>query len=397
MRRGVGAGAVLALLPALAGLAPAGAAEPPPPPPDGTIFEPERLPYGPEVPGKLTVPAGFTVTEYAAGLGNPRILAVGPDGTVYATRRQTGDVIALLDTDRDGDADRTVRVAHGLKRVNGITVHENVLYLATDKKILTAPLRGAGTIGRLRTIVDDLPDAGQHPNRTLAVGPDGYLYVTVGSTCNACDDTNPENATILRMPLDGKGRIIYAKGLRNTIGFGWVPGTRALYGMDHGSDWRGDDQPPEELNRIERGANYGWPWCFADKQVDPYIPNQPTPFTKSRFCAATKAPALTYQAHSAPLQMLFSTSASFPRDYRGDAFVAMRGSWNRSQPAGYKVVRVRFDGTTPVAVEDFLTGFLTADGTGVYGRPVGLAQLPDGSLLVGDDTMGTVYRVAATR
>lgn len=366
------------------------------PPPGGTINEPEPLPWTPQVAGVLTAPAGFEVTTYASGLGNPRFMAVASDGTVYVTRRKTGDVVALLDSNGDGVSERTVKVAYGLPLVNGITIRGGKLYVATENQVRVAPIVAPGKVGRWRALVDGLPDAGQHPNRTLAFGPEGKLYVTIGSLCNACTNRDPQTATILRFTADGKGRQVFARGLRNTIGFGWVPGTSTLYGMDHGSDWRGDDQPPEELNRIEPSGNYGWPWCFADKQVDPYISGQPDPFTKGRYCRATKAPELTYTAHSAPLAMMWSTSTSFPLEYRGDAFVAMRGSWNRSEPAGYKVVRVLFDGDRPVGFEDFLTGFLTPDATGTYGRPVGLAQLPDGSMLVGDDTNGAVYRVAAT-
>ena len=245
-------------------------------------------------------------------------------------------------------------------------------------------------------LINNLPDGGQHPNRTIAFGPDGMLYITVGSTCNACDEPNDEHATILRSQPDGSNRTIYAEGLRNTIGFGWHPQTRELWGMDHGSDWRGNDQPPEELNRIQQGEHFGWPFCWGDRRPDVYLSAEPKGTTKEEFCAKTQPPVLTYTAHSAPLGMVFYTGSQFPQEYRGDAFVTMRGSWNRNPPVGYKVVRVRYQNGKPVAIEDFITGFLNEKRTAQFGRPVGIAVAPDGSLLFTDDTNGVIYRMSYT-
>ena len=188
----------------------------------------------------------------------------------------------------------------------------------------------------------------------------------MGSTCNACDDANPQNATLLRARPDGSRRRIFATGLRNTIGFAWDPRTRRLWGMDHGSDFRGDDQPPEELNLIRRGGDYGWPFCFGAQQPDLLLPGPPPRPTRAGLCARTRTPALTYQAHSAPIGFAFATSSVFPAGYRDDAFAAMHGSWNRGVPVGYKVVRVVFEDGRPVGFEDFVTGFLIEDGR----RPV---------------------------
>lgn len=372
-----------------------GPAEVPPPEPDGKIVEPEKLPFSEELArANLRLPAGFWFDVWATGLGNPRNLVVAPDGTVYVTRREQGDVLALNDRNNDARADEIRTVASGLMYINGIALHEGQLYLATDQEVYAAPILEDGSLGALNTLIDDLPDAGQHPNRTLAFGPDGKLYITVGSTCNACNDTDPESATILVAEPDGSNRRIFAEGLRNTIGFDWHPGSTQLWGMDHGSDWRGNDQPPEELNLIQAGGNYGWPWCYANKQVDPYIPNQPQGTTKEAYCAQTLAPALTYTAHSAPLDFLFYTAGQFPATYQGDAFVTMRGSWNREPPSGYKLVRLRFNNGWPVGFEDFMTGFLIDNGRAQFGRPVGLAVAPYGSLFVTDDTNGVIYRIS---
>lgn len=363
---------------------------------EGYLVTPERLEFDESLVERLQLPPGFKISVFAKDLGNPRNLAVAADGTVYVTRRQQGDLLALRDQNGDGRADEMRTIASNLQYINGITIHQNRLYYVTDRELYAANLERDGQVGRPEVLLNDLPDAGQHPNRTLGFGPDGMLYISVGSTCNACDDTNEENATLLQVQPDGRQRQIYAEGLRNTIGFDWHPETGELWGMDHGSDWRGNDQPPEELNLIEPGQHYGWPFCWGDRQPDVYLPANPQGTTKEEFCANTQPPVLTYTAHSAPLDMLFYTASQFPEEYRNDAIVTMRGSWNRNPPAGYKLVRVRYQDGKPIEFEDFITGFLNEEGTAQFGRPVGLAVAPDGSLLFTDDTNGVIYRVTYT-
>ncbi len=350
----------------------------------------------PELISSLQVPDGFEVNVFAENMGNVRIMAQADDGTVYVTRREENDVLALTDADGDGVMDDMRSVAEGLPYVNGVTIHEGQIYLATDTDVYRAPIQDNGDLGPLEVLIADLPDAGQHPNRTLAVGPDGMLYLTIGSTCNNCQETNPENATILRANLDGSEREIFATGLRNTIGFGWHPESGRLYGMDHGSDGRGDDLPPEELNLIEQGNDYGWPFCYADRRVDNFTSQMPTGALGPEVCALTEPPVLTYQAHSAPIGWVYYTADQFPAEYRNDAFIAMRGSWNRDPATGYKVVRLRFEDGEPVGYEDFLTGFLLPDGTTHFGRPAGLLVAQDGSLLLTEDTNGVIYRISYT-
>jgi len=363
---------------------------------EGYLATPQKLEFNESLLKQLQLPTGFQISVFAKDLGNPRNLAVASNGTVYVTRREQGDVLALRDTNRDGRADQKRTVASGLKFVNGITIHQNRLYFVTDTRLYAADLLANGTEGKLQTLIDDIPDAGQHPNRTIAFGPDKMLYLSVGSTCNACDEPNKEHATLLQVQPDGSKRNIYAKGLRNTIGFAWHPQTRELWGLDHGSDWRGNEQPPEELNLIKQGADYGWPFCWGDRRPDVYLSADPDGATKKEYCAKTESPALTYTAHSAPLAFMFYTASQFPTEYRNDAFVTMRGSWNRNPPSGYKVVRIRYQNGKPVKFEDFVTGFLAKDGKAQFGRPVGLATAPDGSLLFTDDTNGVIYRVSYT-
>lgn len=365
---------------------------------EGHLTTPERLEFNQSRLQQLSLPDGFQIRVFAQDLGNPRNLAVTPDGTVYVTRRTEGDVLALKDTNGDGRANQRRTVMSGLKQVNGITVHQNHLYFVTDTQLYRANLLPGGQESKPQVLINDLPDAGQHPNRTLGVSPDGMLYISVGSTCNACDEPNEEHATLLRMKLDGSDRTIFARGLRNTIGFAWHPQTKELWGMDHGSDWRGEDKPPEEVNLIQQGKHYGWPFCWGDRQPDVYLPADPKNMSKQEFCTQkTEAPVMTYQAHSAPLDFIFYTASQFPTEYRNDAFVTMRGSWNRNPPVGYKVVRLRYQNGKPVGFEDFVTGFLSADGKTQFGRPVGLATMPDGSLLFTDDTNGVIYQVSYKR
>jgi len=360
----------------------------------GYIFEPIKLNATETRVKSLKLPEGFKVEVFASGLINPRMLAVSRDGTVYVTRRSVGDVVMLKDTDNDGRADRSEVVATR-PQMHGITIKGDEMYLATIKDVYRTRIQPDGTLGELQRIIDDLPDAGQHPNRTLAIGPDNHLYITVGSTCNACAEPNPENATILRAKPDGSQRTIYASGLRNTIGFDWHPDTKALYGWDHGIDWLGNDAQLEEINRIEQGRQYGWPYIYDFGAKNPQD-EPPGEISHETWAKLSQEPVLGHTAHSAGMQLLFYTGEAFPPDYRGDAFVTLRGSWNRKPASGYEVVRIRFENGEPKAVEPFITGFLTEENgrTGYFGRPVGLAQAPDGSLLFTDDVNGVIYRVS---
>lgn len=363
---------------------------------EGHAFRPERRDVGDDDVARFRVPDGFRVEVLARGLGEPRMMAVDDDGTVYVTRPRSGDVIALSPGAGGGRAAPRTVVA-GLDGVHGITRRDRTLYLAMPTRVVSVELPG-GPDARPRTVVDGLPGGGQHPNRTLAFGPDGALYVSVGSTCNACQEPDPESATLLRVSADGTRRV-YARGLRNTIGFGWHPRSGVLYGMDHGTDWLGDDRPPEELNRIEDGKDYGWPYCFGDRQVDPQMkPPEGTHAaaaeTKESRCARTTGPVQEAPAHGAPIGLVFYDAAQFPERYRGAAFVAMHGSWNRKPASGYEVVAIPFDAEGPTAFEPFLSGFLVDGGAAYLARPAGLAVARDGALLLTDDGNGVLYRVS---
>ena len=361
------------------------------------IVEPQAVQVRDELLAKLQPRAGFSVQRYAEGLDNPRMMAVAGDGTVYVTQSEPGNLAMLRDTNWDGVVD-VQKVVFEADRLHGIAIRGQRIYLADVKTVYVGDLRTDGTVANVRPLSTGLPDGGQHPNRTLAFGPDDMLYVSVGSTCNACDETNRESAAILRIDPGSGRRRIFVTGLRNTVGFGWHPVSGRMYGMDHGMDWLGDDSPVEELNELIRGARYGWPYVHGNGEPNPR--NRPRHVTPQRWAALSKGPVLGYIPHAAPMQMVFYEGAMFPADYRNDAFVAMRGSWNRRSPSGYEVVRIRFDSSgQPQAIVPFLTGFLVPDPAGgnvpgFLGRPVGLAVARDGALLVGDDSNNVIYRVA---
>jgi len=342
---------------------------------------------------QLHVPEGFKVNVFARELKNARVLAVAPSGDVYVSRRDQGDVLLIKDANNDGRADGPPVVVASRAGAHGLAIHDGKLYLITVKEIFCADILADGKLGPLKMLLGDLPDAGQHANRTIAFGPDDMLYVSVGSTCNACNESSPESATLLRGTPDGKSRVIFASGLRNTIGFDWHPVTGELWGFDNGIDFLGDDQQPEELNRIEYGKKYGWPHVFGKDGLNPQS-TPPGEITKEQWRAQSVPMAAGYTAHAAPMQLVFYRGGSFPKEYVGDAFVTMRGSWNRKPASGYEVVRVRFKDGQASDVQPFLTGFLSDGGRTHFARPMGLAEAKDGSLLMADDANGVIYRVA---
>jgi len=360
----------------------------------GNVFRPPLVPASEERIAALKVADGFTVTVFAKDLGKPRMMAVSPEGRVYVTRRgETGDVIMLEDKDGDGLAEEPETVL-SLPHVHGIAIREGIAYLAAIREVYTAQIRDDGTFGPLQKLYTDLPDAGQHPNRTLGFGPSGTLYLSVGSTCNAAPEPNPESATLIELETDGKGRRIHASGLRNTIGFAWHPETLKLYGVDHGIDWLGDDVQREELNELMSGKNYGWPYVFEDGKPNPARdPKEDTGKSWDAYAKECESSMLTLDAHSAPMAMLFPSSKQLPKEFHGDALVTLHGSWNRAKASGYKVVRLHFKNGEPEAFQDFITGFYLEGDKTHFGRPCGLAEWKDGTVLMSDDSGGLIYRI----
>lgn len=358
----------------------------------GFVFRPATVPATDERVRQLKVPAGFSVRKFAQDLGKPRILAVSSGGHVYVSDRDAGVVMMLHDTNGDGTADSKQVVAQ-IKQAHGLAVHSGMLYIISVKELFRAQIMANGMLGQPAVLLNNLPDGGQHPNRTIDFGPDGKLYISIGSTCNSCMEPNPLHATLVQANADGSDMKIYSSGLRNTIGFDWHPQTGELWGMDHGIDWLGDDEQKEELNLLKENAYYGWPYIYQEGKYNPQT-RPPDDSTYQQYAQKTMIPTLTYQAHAAPMQMAFYEATKFPASYQGDAFIAFRGSWNRSRPVGYKIVRADFENGKPVKFEDFVTGFLVDDNKSHFGRLVGVAVHTDGSLLFSDDTNGVIYRVS---
>jgi Raf kinase inhibitor-like YbhB/YbcL family protein len=361
------------------------------------VYETTPRAPGPDFVRSLKVAPGYRVSVFASGLANARFLALAPNGDVYVNRNSQADVIRLRDADRDGVADGPPVVVARHPGLLGMTVHEGKLYLGTARELFVAELRADGTVGPETRIIKDLPDAGQHYTRHMSFGPDGMLYLGIGSTCNTCTESSPESATILRIAPDGARRTIFASGLRHTIGFDWHPRTGELWGWDQGIDWLGNDLQREEVNRLEAGKRYGWPYVMEDGKEYPQLEPQGG-VTNAEWAAASVPPTLLHVAHSAGMQLVFHPGGgAMGAEVAGDAFVTLRGSWNRRPASGYELVRVRYDASgRATRVEPFVSGFLSADGTSNYGRLCGLAIAPDGALLFTDDTNGMIYRVART-
>jgi glucose/arabinose dehydrogenase len=343
-------------------------------------------------PTALEVPQGFTVEEAAAGVPAPRFMAIDPaDGSLLYGSSGTSQVVRLRDSNGDGRYDRTQVVAAGLPFVHSVAFADGALYAAAEDRVVRlSDFAGDGTARRVETVIGDIPtqatDLYGHRTRTIVIGPDRKIYLSVGSSCDVCVEQSPLRATVLRANLDGSGLEVFAGGLRNSVGIAFRPFSEELWGMDMGRNNIGPGLPPEELNRIEQGRSYGWPYCYGDRQPNPE-------FNDAARCAATEAPRYSFPAHWAPLGLEFYSGLNFPPSYQGDGLVAFHGSAGDQlgTRVGYSVVRVRFRDGQPVAHEDLLRGFII--GNDAWGRPAGLLVAPDGSLLVSDDFGGRIFRV----
>jgi len=337
--------------------------------------------------GDIRLPPGFRIDLYAAGLPGARSMALSPGGVLFVGTRNAGNVYAVLDRGGKGRADEVITVARGLNMPNGVAFRDGALFVAEVSRVL----RYDGIEARLKdppkpaVVNDAFPRDTHHGWKFIRFGPDGYLYVPVGAPCNVCEEKDPRYASIMRMRPDGTGLELFAAGVRNTVGFDWNPETKELWFTDNGRDWLGDDRPPDELNRAPRkGMHFGFPYLHGKDVRDP-------DFGGRAAGRELTPPELELGAHVASLGMRFYTGSMFPADYRNQIFIAEHGSWNRSEPNGYRVTLVKLKGGRAASYETFAQGWLR--GGSAWGRPVDVLVMPDGALLVSDDKAGAIYRI----
>ncbi|MEP2056388.1 MAG: PQQ-dependent sugar dehydrogenase [Maribacter litoralis] len=339
---------------------------------------------------ELNLPEGFQIEVYARGVDGARSMAMGDEGTLFVGTRTEKNIYAIQDTNGDFKADN-VMVLDTMEVPNGIAMRNGDLYVAQVGSLWKYPNIEDQLDGELEKelIYDDFPTEFHHGWKYIAFGPDDKLYVPVGAPCNICNRTDEDErfATISRMDPDGTNREIYARGVRNSVGFTWHPDTKQMWFTDNGRDMLGDDIPPCELNTVtEAGQHFGYPFCHGGIVKDPE-------FGDLHPCSDFVEPALQLDAHVAPLGIKFYTGNMFPAEYKGKAFIAEHGSWNRSKKVGYRIMMVDIEDGAVVNSEPFIDGWLDEVAQKASGRPVDMLMLEDGSMLISDDYGDAIYRV----
>ncbi len=349
---------------------------------------------------KWVVPAGFHVEVFADSVENAREMVLGPQGTVFVGTMRAGKVHAIIDRNGDHKADRVVLIASGLDMPNGVAMRNGALYVATASKLLRFDdiERHLDAPPKPVVVRDSLPNStAGHMWKFLTLGPDDMLYMSVGAPCNVCVSP-PLVSSIVRMKPDGSNLELFADGVRNSVGFDFHPTTHELWFTDNGRDALGDDVPSDELNVAwKAGLHFGFPFCHQGDVSDPQ-------FGAQRACSTTEPPVQKLDAHVAALGLTFYTGSMFPASYKNAVIIAQHGSWNRSKPSGYRVMVARTDGRKVTSYETFLDGFLPGPrdsmpggweaGRAALGRPVDVLQMPDGSVLISDDTGNRILRVS---
>jgi glucose/arabinose dehydrogenase len=339
--------------------------------------------------GKIKLPPGFRI-EVFAEVDNARSLAISPDGTVFVGNRDKDKVYAVKDTDGDFKADKKWVIAEGLNMPNGVAFKDGDLYVAEMTRILKFPAIESklDNPGKPEVIGEAFPEQDGHGWKYIAFGPDGKLYVPVGAPCNICEPSEEIYASITRMNADGSGREIFAKGVRNTVGFTWHPESKQLWFTDNGRDMMGDEIPNCELNLAsEQGMHFGYPYCHEGSVKDPE-------FGEKRACSEFVAPVQKMGPHVAPLGLKFITGSMFPDSYKNQLIVARHGSWNRTKKSGHDLALVKINGNQSDGIESFASGWLDDATQKVWGRPVDVLELKDGSMLVSDDFANVIYRIS---
>jgi glucose/arabinose dehydrogenase len=338
----------------------------------------------------IRLPDGFKIDIYAEGVKNARSMDLSPNGTLFVGTRGKGHLYALRDTDGDHKVDEQYTLAKGLKMPNGVAFHDGDLYVAEVSRIIKFEDIESKLDNPPQPVVvyDKYPTETHHGWKYIAFGPDGKLYVPVGAPCNICESEDPVFNSITRLNPDGTGFEIVQEGIRNTVGFTWHPETKELWFTDNGRDWMGDDQPACELNHAPKdNMHFGYPYCHQGDLPDPE-------FGSKRSCSEFTPPVQNLGPHVAPLGLEFYSADHFPESYKGHVLIAEHGSWNRSKKIGYRVMMVRLENGKAVSYEPFAEGWLNEAEDEVWGRPVDLEFLPDGSMLVSDDFADVIYRIS---
>ncbi|MEY3248065.1 MAG: hypothetical protein RL742_108 [Bacteroidota bacterium] len=340
---------------------------------------------------KIKLPPGFQIQLWAENVKNARSLCLSPSGTLFVGTRDAGNVYALKDTDGDYKADQRYTLATGLNMPNGVAFKNGSLYVAEVNRILRFDdiEKKLANPGTPTVVYDQYPTETHHGWKYIAFGPDGKLYVPVGAPCNVCERENPIFSSLTQLDVEQPNPepVVVQHGIRNTVGFTWHPANKELWFTDNGRDMMGDDMPGCELNRATlEGQHFGFPYCHQGNAPDPK-------FGEKRPCADFVPPAQILNAHVAPLGLEFYQGDQFPETYRRQIILAEHGSWNRTKKSGYKLSLVRLNEQgTCISYETFAGGWLQPDES-VWGRPVDLEHLPDGSLLVSDDYADAIYRI----
>ncbi len=333
------------------------------------------------------LPQGFKIELYADSIENARSMTLSPGGILFIGSRSAGKVYAVLDKNKDYKADEIIVIASGLRSPNGVAVRDGDLYVAEINRVLRFKNieDNLQNVPQPEIINDSFPNDAHHGWKFIRFGPDGKLYVPVGGPCNVCLKDDKRYASIMRMNPDGSELEIFAEGVRNTVGFDWHPFTKELWFTDNGRDLMGDDIPPDELNHATvKGLHFGFPFIHGNDVIDPEFGDESDKIKYTK-------PVRELGPHVAALGMRFYTGKMFPEEYHNQIFIAEHGSWNRSSKIGYRITLVRLQDNTAVSYEPFIEGWLKDEK--VFGRPVDLEIMPDGSMLVSDDFGGRIYRI----
>lgn len=338
---------------------------------------------------KIKLPQGFKISVFAEKVKNARSMALSPNGVLFIGTRDEGSVYAVRDKDGDFQADEVFTLAKGLQMPNGVAFRDGDLYVAEVSRILRFRNIEANLASppEPEIVYHHYPDKTHHGWKYIAFGPDGKLYVPVGAPCNICESEEEIFNTITRINPDGTGLEIVQRGVRNTVGFTWHPETRELWFTDNGRDMLGDDIPGCELNHAPQDfMHFGYPYCHQGDLPDPE-------YGKKRPCSDFTPPARVLGPHTAPLGVEFYTGAQFPDTYKNQILIAEHGSWNRSKKIGYRIMMVKLENGRAAGYEPFAEGWLMTEEDDVWGRPVDLEFMPDGSMLVSDDFADVIYRI----